>query len=305
MNNPKSLIEYFYEWEKRIPDQIFLRQPQGRTWQEYTWKQTGEMARKIASFLANQKLPPKSHIGLISKNCYQWIVADLAIMMSGHVSVPFYPNTPADELGYVLDHSDCKMLFIGKLDEWDDRKKAVKKGLTTIAFPTYQGNAIVEADYYWDTILKTEEAIKTEHMPDLQDLFTILYTSGTTGKPKGVMHTWYSTAALLENQILYDDLSTMEGDLRLFSYLPLNHIAERIFIEACAIFRGGIISFAESIDTFANNLADVKPSHFIAVPRIWTKFQLAIIEKLGERRLKNLMRTPILKNVHWCCTNSY
>jgi len=297
MNQHKSLLEYFYEWEAKIPEQVYLRQPKGSVWHEYTWKEVGKLARKIASFIQNQNLAAKSHIAIISKNCYHWIISDLAIMMSGHISVPLYANTPAEELSYVIEHSDCKMAFIGKLDEWDSRKNSIPKNVTTIAYPQYEGNAIIEADYYWDTLIKTNEPIANKYIPALNDLFTILYTSGTTGKPKGVMHTWNATAALFESQIEEDDLKLNGGEVRLFSYLPLNHIAERIFIEAVSMFKGATISFAESIDTFANNLASVKPTHFIAVPRIWTKFQIAIIEKLGEKRLNNMLRLPLLKNV--------
>ncbi len=297
MNSPKSLIEYFYDWERTKADAVFLRQPSGKQWQTYTWKEVGQLARRMAQFLKTQNLPAGSKIGLLSKNCAHWILCDLAIMMSGHISVPFYPNTAKKELAYVLDHSDCRLLFLGKLDEWDDRKEVLPKQLKTIAFPHYEGNAIIEADYYWDTLCKTNEPTLDNYIPNLDDLFTIIYTSGTTGNPKGVMHSWNSTAAMLQGELTYDNLKTAGELPRLFSYLPLNHIAERIFVEATSIFRGGTISFAESIDTFAENLADVQPTHFIAVPRIWTKFQLAILEKLGEKKLNLLLKTPLMNRM--------
>lgn len=294
MNKSKSILEYFYDWESSKAEAVFLRQPSGKQWKTYTWKEAGQLARKMTSFLKAQNLPVDSKIGILSKNCAHWILCDLAIMMSGHISVPFYPNTAKKELAYILDHSDCSFLFLGKLDEWDERKEVLPKHLKTIAFPHYEGNAIIEADYYWDTLCKTNEPLLDNYQPNLEDLFTIIYTSGTTGNPKGVMHTWNSTAALLQGELQYDNLKT-SGELpRLFSYLPLNHIAERIFVEATCMFRGGIISFAESIDTFAENLADVQPTHFIAVPRIWTKFQMAILEKLGEKKLKLFLKTPLL-----------
>lgn len=297
MPEPKTLLNNFYEWESNKPNAVFLRQPNGSNWQEFTWKEIANMARRMANFLVQQNFPPQSHIGLISKNCYHWIAADLAIMMSGHVSVPFYPNTAKQELAYVIEHSNIKLMFVGKLDEWEERQKIIPKKLKTIAFPHYKGNAIIEANYYWDTLCKTNEPLNQNHQPQLDDLFTIIYTSGTTGKPKGVMHTWGSLQSLVQSQQIYDDLKTGNIDVRLFSYLPLNHIAERIFIETVGIFRGGSISFAESLDTFADNLASVQPTHFIAVPRIWTRFKLAIVEKMGEKKLSRMMKTPILKNL--------
>jgi len=296
LNNPKSLLEYFYDWESSKADAVFLKQPLGKHWKTYTWKEAGQAARKMANFLKSQNLPAESKIGILSKNCAHWILCDLAIMLSGHISVPFYPNTAKKELAYVLEHSDCRLLFLGKLDEWDDRKAVLPKSLKTIAFPHYKGNAIVEADYYWDTLCKTNEPLLDNYIPNLDDLFTIIYTSGTTGNPKGVMHTWNSTAVLLQGELKYNNLKTDGEPPRLFSYLPLNHIAERIFVEATCLFRGGTISFAESIDTFAENLADVQPTHFIAVPRIWTKFQLAILEKIGEKKLNLFLKTPVMKS---------
>jgi len=297
LNSPKSLLEYFYEWENKLADAVFLKQPLGKNWKTYTWREAGQSARKMANFLKAQNLPAESKIGILSKNCAHWILCDLAIMMSGHVSTPFYPNTAKKELAYVLDHSDCKFLFLGKLDEWDERKTAVPKAVKTIAFPHYEGNAIVEADYYWDTLCKTNEPLTDNYIPNLDNLFTIIYTSGTTGNPKGVMHTWHSTAAMLQGELEFDNLKTDGKPPRLFSYLPLNHIAERIFVEATSLFRGGTISFAESIDTFAENLADVQPTHFIAVPRIWTKFQMAIIEKLGEKKINLFLKTPLMNRL--------
>lgn len=297
MLKPKSLLNYFYEWEISKANQVFLRQPNGTNWQEFTWAEIGVMARKIANFLKQQNFPPQSHIGLISKNCYHWIAADLAIMMSGYVSVPFYPNTAKKELAYVTKHSNIKMLFVGKLEEWEDRRNILPKKIKTIAFPHYKGNAIIDADYYWDTLCKTNEPLMENYQPNLTDLFTIIYTSGTTGMPKGVMHTWGAGARLLKSQEIYDNLKANNIDVKLFSYLPLNHIAERIFIETLGISKGGVISFAESIDSFADNLASVQPTHFIAVPRIWTRFKLAIVEKMGENKLRRMTKTPILKNI--------
>jgi len=297
VTEPKALLHYFYEWETSKANEVFLRQPNGSTWQEFTWAAIGKMARQIANFLRQQNFPPQSHIGLISKNCYHWVVADLAIMMSGHISVPFYPNTAKEEMAYVTKHSKIKLLFVGKLEEWEERQSILPKKLKTIAFPQYKGNAIIEANYYWDTLCKTNEPLLENYKPQLSNLYTIIYTSGTTGKPKGVMHTWGSVASLIKNEQNYNALKTNNINVRLFSYLPLNHIAERIFIETLGIAKGGTISFAESLDTFANNLVSVQPTHFIAVPRIWTRFKLAIIEKMGEKKLSRMMKTPILKNI--------
>ncbi len=109
----------FYHWEKNTPDQPFLRQPFGDKWEVYTWAEVGQMARKLATGLQSLGLPPKSHIGLISKNCREWIIADIAIMMAGFVSVPFYPTLTGKQLGELIEMGDVKILFAGKLENWE------------------------------------------------------------------------------------------------------------------------------------------------------------------------------------------
>jgi long-subunit acyl-CoA synthetase (AMP-forming) len=137
-----------------------------------------------------------------------------------------------------------------------------------------------------------------EFRPSLDELFTIKYTSGTTGTPKGVMLTYGSVATLLETERQTNMLRLFEGDEhRYFSYLPLNHIAERNIVEAASLATGGSISFVESLDTFAQNLQDTRPNVFLAVPRIWTKFHLGILGKLPQSRLNILLNIPIINNV--------
>ena len=135
------------------------------------------------------------------------------------------------------------------------------------------------------------------HHPKMSDTWTIIFTSGTTGTPKGVVLDYLAnskTAVLtLESNPLKVDLT---GKM-IFSYLPLNHIAERIVVEY-AVFRfGGTVSFAESLDTFAQNLQDTQPTVFFAVPRIWTKFQTGILAKLPDEKLNKLLRIPILSSI--------
>ena len=93
----------FYKWEKEKANDPFLRQPFGDNWEEYTWAEVGIMARKLATAIDGYNLPAKSHIGLISKNCREWVIADLAIMMSGHISVPFFPTLKSYELENLID----------------------------------------------------------------------------------------------------------------------------------------------------------------------------------------------------------
>ena len=113
-HNLKTHLDFFYHWEEKPPDRIFLRQPFGDTWTTITFGEAGEAARRVANGLQKLGLEPGDHISIISKNCYHWVLADLAIMMGGFVSTPFYPNLSSAQLAEVLDKSDTKAIFCRK-----------------------------------------------------------------------------------------------------------------------------------------------------------------------------------------------
>ncbi len=293
-----SLIGLFYRWEQEKPDDIFLRQPYGQAWKELTFAQAGQEARRMASALRSLGVKKGTHIGIISKNCYHWILADLAIMMCDAVSVPFYANLTAGQLEEVMIKSDTQLLFVGKLDEWDKKRDGVPNDVAIVRFPHYEGNALINDGFDWDTLIAGHEPMTGNPVPDLEDLWTILFTSGTTGTPKGVMHTHKNAALIARNEILNNALDTFSAPrTRLFSFLPLNHIAERTAIELGALMSGGSISFAESLDTFAHNLQDTQPTFFFAVPRIWTKFQLGVLSKMSQKKLDRLLSIPIVSGM--------
>jgi long-chain acyl-CoA synthetase len=288
----KSLLDFFYHWEKTTPDKVYLRQPFGDIFRDFTWKETGRQVRSMAAYLQSLKLPPKSNIGLVSKNCAEWLIADFAIMMSGHVSVPFYATLTNDQINQVLTHSGCEVLFVGKLDDWQGMKSGIPANVKCISFPTYNPDP---QHVQWEQILANYAPLTTNYSPNLDDLLTIIYTSGTTGNPKGVMLTYRAMA-----NGIYETRNIAKLDYpnpRFFSYLPLCHIAERNIIEAAVVTIGGTIYFAETLESFSKNLAVAQPTHFLAVPRIWTKFQLGILAKMPEKKLNLFLKIPILNNI--------
>ena len=289
----------FYDWEEKFKDKPFLRQPFGDSWEEYTWGETGQLARRLATGLKSLGLKKGSHIGLISKNCREWIIADLAIIMAGYVSVPFFPNLKSTEIKSLIEFGEVSALFVGKLENWEEMKNGVDKDLPIIAFPHYENNSIVSEGFQWDEFISKFEPQRENYHPNLDDVWTIIFTSGTTGNPKGVVLSFkinQSTDVMYTKN--YNPLCVdFDGNNSFFSYLPLNHIAERIAIEFTAFKNGGVISFTESIDTFVKNLSEVQPSVFFGVPRIYTKFQLGILSKFNQKKLDILLAIPLLSNI--------
>ena len=298
MSKPELFDFKFYEWEQKHRDRPLLRQPFGDNWETYTWGEVGQMARKLANGLKSLGLRENAHIGLISKNCREWIIADMAIMMAGYVSVPFFPSLKGEELNFLLDYGDVDLIFVGKIETWQDIKNDIPLELPLIKFPNYKGFSIVDRGEEWFEFLGKHNPIKNPHIPRLSDLWTIIFTSGTTGNPKGVKLSYYAidetkNITLNENPLKVD----FSGNNSFISYLPLNHIAERVVVEHVCLRFGGSLSFVESIDSFAKNLRDIQPHIFFAAPRIWTKFQLGILGKLSQKKLDILTRIPIISGL--------
>lgn len=291
----KPLIAHFYHWEKVQPNKVFLRQPKGDTWHTLTYAEAGQEARKMANALAAKGLQKGVHIGILSKNCYHWILADLAIMMGGYVSVPFYASLPKRQLAEVIGLSDIKALFIGKLDKWDNRAEAIPDDVQAIKFPHYEGNATITLGEDWNELIAEQTPKMDNFVPNLEGLWTIVFTSGTTGTPKGVMLAHRTPVSMMaaEKQTNWIGLYNIP-EIRCLSYLPLNHVGERIGMELIVLTLGGTISFAESLETFAQNLRDTQPTVFFAVPRIWTKFYLGVIAKFPPQKLDFMLSNPAM-----------
>ena len=286
--NYLSPLEMLYKWEQERPNSIYLSQPIDGVWHNWTWVETGKEVRKMAAYLKSLDLPENSKIGLLSKNCAHWIMTDLAIMMAGHTSVPLYPNLSADTLGKILLHSETKLLFVGKLDNFESMKPGIPADMPCITFPFYSEDYPV-----WDDVTAAVTPLSENVIRGEKELATIIYTSGTTGDPKGVMHKFYNFSFATTNAM---NALCLKDD-SFFSYLPLCHIAERLLVMMGSLYTGGKVSFAESLDTFAANLSEASPSVFLGVPRIWTKFQQGILKKLPQKKLNILLSIPFVSTL--------
>ena len=189
---PEQLaLQRLYHWEKTSPGRVILTQPLGGgAIRNFTWGEAMGEVRRMAAHLRSLGFPPGSRIALLSKNTAHWLLADFAIWMAGHVSVPLYPTLAAGTIRQILEHSESRLLFVGKLDGWEAMRPGVPEGLPCIGLPLAPPN-----DYpQWDAIVAATAPMTDSPVRDGNELSTLMYTSGTTGTPKGVMHSFATFA---------------------------------------------------------------------------------------------------------------
>ncbi len=268
------------------PNKIFLHQPVNRQWQEYSWADVDHQARCIASALKIQGFEVGAKIGILSKNCAHWLIADLAIMMAGMISVPIYPTAKRTNISHIIKHADLKAIFIGKLDNPEEAQVAINADLLTIGFPYPAPPTTVQ---FSNWLTEFAPLVKT-HQITIDDIATIAYTSGSTGCPKGVVLSHKNMASVAQNLV---ELYKVSSDFRSISYLPLAHIVERSN-EHVALYAGLEVFFVESLDTFIDDLQYAQPTGFISVPRLWTIFQGNVLNKISQNKLALLLSIPLV-----------
>lgn len=289
-----TLVHAFLHWAETTPDKIYLTQPRGGEVSTLTWGQCADQVRRVATYLDSLDLPKGSSIALLGRNSAHWILADLAIWLAGHVTVPLYPTLNGETADYILEHADARLLIIGKMDGkadgWRDIAPALPADLPLIGLPMCPLQDIMQ----WDDIVARVEPRMDLPLPKPESLATIVYTSGSTGQPKGVMHSFggiVSVAAGLR------DIYKVNNQDRMLSYLPLAHVAERAVLETSSLYFGFSVFFSEGLETFQQDLQRAQPTIFFSVPRLWTKFYLGVNEKLPLEKQKKLFRIPILSGL--------
>jgi long-chain acyl-CoA synthetase len=285
-------LQRLYHWERSAPDQVVLTQPLGGgELRHYTWRQVLDQARRMAAHLQTLGFEPGSRIAILSKNTAHWLMADFAIWIAGHVSVPLYPTLAAGTVHQILEHSGARLLFVGKLDGFAAMRPGVPAGLPCVALPLAAGTDCPT----WDSIVERTAPLQGQPVQPGDALSTIMYTSGTTGTPKGVMHSFATFAWGLQAGM--KRVPAINGSARVLSYLPLSHVAERALIEHGLLATGMHVYFAESLETFAADLQRARPTVFFSVPRLWVKFQQNVHARMPAARLQRLLKIPLLGGI--------
>ncbi|WP_439794433.1 AMP-binding protein [Photobacterium leiognathi] len=281
------------KWAEERPNDIYLRQIINRQFVDYTFAEVADKALRLVSAFRALGIQPGERIALISKNCAEWFISDLAMMLGNYISVPIFPTAGADTIEHCVTHSDSKLIIVGKLDSPDAINSVTNKlsHIPTISL-SYPGTP--QGQYTFSQLISEHQLSEERPTHNDNELMSIVYTSGTSGLPKGAMLT-YGSFAWASHQIT-QHIGLGESE-RLFSYLPLAHITERVYIFGSSIMSGLQVAFPESLDTFIDDVKMHRPTVFVSVPRLWTLFQQRIQEKLPPAKLNLLLKIPLISGL--------
>ncbi|HFG2202986.1 TPA: AMP-binding protein [Vibrio cholerae] len=285
--------EMLLRWAKERPNEVYLKQIINRQFVEFTYAEVADKALRLVSALRALGAEPGDKVALISKNCAEWFICDLAMMLGDYISVPIFPTAGSETIDYCLEHSESKILIVGKLDDNKATAHVLEEhpNLISISLP-YPSAA--KCQYEFQTLIKQHQPSEERPTHFDEKLMSIVYTSGTSGQPKGAMLTY--GAFTWSAQQLINHIGIEEND-RLFSYLPLAHITERVYILGSSIIGGVLTAFPESLDTFIEDVKMHRPTLFISVPRLWTLFQQRIQDKLPQKKLNILLKIPFVNSL--------
>lgn len=288
MNKPHRLFDFFEQRLKEDPKGVMLAGKEGGQWKEYSVAEVKDIVDQLSAGLLacgysanNMSVEGRDKIAVLAKNRAEWMFLDLAVQQMGAVLVPLYPTIHINDLEFVLNDAQVKAVFVNDEDLFH-KVQNVRSKVPSIK-EIYSFEHISGAPH-WKELLSLATQ---EHYQQLEtaaskinneDLFTIIYTSGTTGTPKGVM---LSHRNILSNVMACMSCFPPGTKQKSLSFLPLNHIFERM-VTYLYLFKGTSIYYAESLDTIADNLKEVKPNMFTTVPRLLEKVYDRIMQKGSE-----------------------
>jgi long-chain acyl-CoA synthetase len=276
-------------WAREQPDAIYMTQPAGGQVTDYSWAEAAQQVRRMASLLREQTPEPGTRIAVLSRNCAHSILAEVAIWLAGHVSVPIYPSLNAETLRYILDHSGTALVFLGALDDWEQMRKGLPDSMPVVRFPNAPSQGLPRNTIAWADAVPAGAECSDDGVRDPDQLAKLVYTSGSTGQPKGVMLPFRSLEASAR---LLGNVTTMVPQDRMLSYLPLAHAFEAAVVLAASLRYGYRVFFSEGLATFAADLRRARPTVFHSVPRLWVKFQQGVQQAMPPAQLDALLADP-------------
>ena len=299
----RTLPQMLRERAQRDAQRIAIRQKDFGIWKPVTWAAYYERAGHFGLGLRALGLPVGGHVGVLSENRVEWVLAQMGAGLVGAVTVGVYPTSPSSEVAYVVGHADIEIMVcedqeqtdkvLEALDQLPHLKKIIvieTKGLRSFA-PEVRGLIATFGEVEQLGAASQQQALIDQALQQqtLDDIGLMIYTSGSTGKPKGAMISWRNIRGVVPGIVDRLELSRSTTHL---SYLPLCHVAEQMLTTFCPVYIGSQVNFGESIRTVQEDLREVAPTMFLGVPRIWEKMHASISIKLQETgRLRRALFT--------------
>jgi len=288
-----TLPHIFFQQARRLGSRVALRRKEFGIWRRITWTEYADQVRAVAYALLSLGLEKGERVAVIGENRPEWLYSDLAIQATGGTTTGIYATSSPEQVHYILEHSEARIVIVEgeeQLDKILEVRGALPR-LTHIVVMDPEGLR----SFHDPMVLMWEDFVRVgqryaERYPSLlderlasldpEDVALFLYTSGTTGPPKGAMLTHHNLTWALET-ITRGHLPATDQD-EVLSFLPLAHIAERSFSLTLAVYSGYVVNFAENLDTVPQNLREVRPTILFAVPRIWEKLNSGVLLTMQE-----------------------
>jgi len=303
-----TLPAFLDHWAGERPDKIWLRDLREDGSDDYSWSESRDQVNAVSAAL-EARFGHGEKMIILSRNRPHWFLADLAIIRSGNVTVSMFTTLPAATAQYIAEFTEAKVIFVGESPNWEAVRQVLPEGITIVTLP----GVSVEGDHLtWEQLLEEGEGKVAEHECQPDEMISLVFTSGTTGLPKGVIQTHASNVVPISRFIKAFGLRDQP---RYFSYLPLSHIAERQIVEYSSLFCCGEVNFNEGLPTLLRDLQRTQPHMFFGPPRIWEQFQQAVIGQFGGQEAleaalakdpegmgKLMLETMGLGEVEYCLT---
>ena len=273
------------------PNAPWLHQSIGGVWRAWTYREVADQVMRMAASIQQLGLPKGAAIGIGGRNTAHWFMADLAIAAAGCISVGLYPKQSAEHLRYILAHCEAKAVIVGPMMEPEEFMDVLPPELITIRMP-YPDAPPCQLE--WDALIANVTPLAEPVARGAQDLTTLVYTSGTTGHPKGVMINWANAQFTIDGLI---KCMPPKKEEIFFSYLPLAHMFERGAVEFSSLYLGAQIYFLEHLEKLPEQLAFVRPTRFFGVPLVYTRIQAGVLKKMPQEKLDKLLSIPLLSSL--------
>ncbi len=273
----QTISDYVDRNCKAFPQQIWLRDRKGNDFTEWTWSDARAELNAAAAWLEQRYGASQANIVLLSRNRAHWILADLAVIGSGNVTIPIFTTLAPSTAKYIFEITEAQVLILGESDNWDAVRAVLPDSIDIITLP---GVDVDLPHTRWEDMIGECAGLKPKFTPKHDDLITMVFTSGTTGVPKGVMQTHGSLILPMKRG---RKIFEMVDNARFLSYLPLSHIAERQLVMIQSLIYAGSVTFNESLATLLRDMADTRPNFFFGAPRVWEQLQQGILAQFGSQ----------------------